>query len=82
MCPSDLEEREVDRFRNLTWLYISCIFTGGGSAVRHEEVDWGQGMPGQDPYLLSFRGAHSIPGIVSFNRSILQQDDRISVETE
>lgn len=35
----DLEEREVGRFRNLTWWYILCMLARGGSIVRHEEID-------------------------------------------
>lgn len=43
----------------------------------------GQDMPNQDPsFLLSFNGVCSTTGIVPFNRSSLQQDNRILVEIE
>ena len=59
------------------------MLAGEGSTVRSEEMEWGQDMPDQDPHrLTSFSDASSIPRIVHFNRSGLQQDDGISVETE
>lgn len=44
-----LEEKTVDIFRNLTWLYLSYMLVRGGSTVRHEEM--GMGMPDQNSHL-------------------------------
>lgn len=46
MCPSglDLEGREIGSFRNLSWLYITYLFDGGGSMVGPEEMDWGRAL--------------------------------------
>lgn len=44
-------------------------------------MDWGWDRPNQDPHLLtSVNGVCSVPGIVHFKRSGLQQDNRIPKE--
>ena len=58
------------------------MLAGEGSTVRREEMDWGQDTPDQVLHLLSFNGLSPISGIAHFNRSGLQQDDGIPVETE
>ena len=81
MCPSGLEEREVGSFRNLTWLCILHMLVREGSMIKHEEMVWEWDMPNQDPiYSPSFNGARSMPGIVYFERSSLQQNNVIPVE--
>lgn len=64
-------------------MYTPCVLALGVITVRHEEMAWGRDMPGQDPHLPpSFSDAYSISGILHFNRSTLQQDNEISMETE
>lgn len=69
--PYGLEEKVVDGFRNLIWLYISYMSTRGASTVRHEEMAMGYARPEFPPFP-SFNGACFISGIMCFNRSDLQ----------
>ena len=47
----------------------------GGSTVGFEEIDWGWDMPYKNSHLSPLlSGTCSIPGIVHFKRSSLQQD--------
>lgn len=55
----------------LRWAILSSMRT-----------DWEQDVLGKNPCLLSFDGVYYIRGIVYFNRSSLQQDNGIPVETE
>ena len=54
-CPSGLEEREDGSFRNLTWLCILYVLAREGNTVRHQQMDWGQDVPGEDLHLLLSR---------------------------
>ena len=51
-CSSGLEQREVGSLRNLSWLCIPYVLSWGGSTVRCDQMDWGQDMPDQEPFLL------------------------------
>lgn len=51
MYPSDLEETKVGGFR-IYLVVILCMFPGGGSTLRQEEMDWEQNTSDQDLYSL------------------------------
>lgn len=78
-CPFDLVEKEVDSFRNLTWLRISHMVTRGDSTVRHEEMRMGC-VSLEFPSFPSFNGACSISGIMHFKGYSFQQDNGIPME--
>lgn len=60
-------------------IHVGC----GGRTVRCEEMDRRQDMPDRDPHgLPSLNGVCSIPIIVYPNKSYLQRDDGVSVETK
>lgn len=81
--PPGLEERKVGCFRTSTWLCTPCVLARGGSAVGREEMDWGHDVAAQDPHLFpSSKGACSVPGIMHFSRSALEQDHEIPAQRE
>lgn len=83
MCPPSLEERAVGSFRTQICLCIPHMLAGKSSTIRLQEMDWGWVITDQAPHLLSsFNSADSIPSIMYFHMSSLQQDNRISVGTE
>ena len=79
-CLPGLKEREIDSFRNLTWL--TCwLGEAALSGMRRWTGEWD--MPDQNPHPLpSCDGAYFIPGILLSNKSSLQQDNEIPVENE
>lgn len=82
-CPPGLEEREVVSFRTSTWLCTPYMLAGGDGTVKSEEMDWGHHVAAQHPHLFSSSsGAYSVPGIMHFSRSALEQDREIPGERE